>query len=108
MRAGPLRHLVAIEAPEIIIGDDGGRSESWTHVGDAWVSIEPLRGTEFFAQQATQSTVTHRIRMRAFPGLTSRHRLRRGDKAYNLTSVLDTHERGIMYECMATESGCGD
>lgn len=103
MRSGPLRHYVQIQEPSRTTTADGGREESWTTIGQAWASIEPIKGREFFSEQRVQGDVSHRIRLRAFPGLTIRHRIAFNSRIFNLTAVMDAAERGISHECMATE-----
>jgi len=103
MRAGPLRHRVQIQSAVRVRTASGGYTESWSTDRTTWASVEPISGREFFAEQRVQGEVTHRIRMRHSPGLTTRNRIRFDGRSFNLLAVLDAAERGISHECMATE-----
>jgi SPP1 family predicted phage head-tail adaptor len=81
----------------------GGYTESWSTDRTTSASIDPLRGREFFAEKRVQGDVTHHIRLRHSPGLTKRNRIRFRGRVFNLVEVINSQERGISHECMATE-----
>ena len=103
MRAGPLRHRVQIQSVVRAETAAGGRAETWSTDRTTWASIEPIKGREFFAEAKVQADVTHRIRMRNSTGLTVRNRVKFGTRIFNLVEVIDSAERGISHEIMATE-----
>lgn len=68
----------------------GGVDGRWEIVGRVWARIEPVSGTEFFsAQQINAETVT-RVTIRFYAGLTVMHRIRYGDKLFEITGITDT------------------
>lgn len=75
MRAGSLRHRVAIQEPVETRDDHGGITRTWNTIATVWASVEPLSGTELYEAQQVQSRVTVRVRMRPYAGLTTKHRL---------------------------------
>ena len=82
----------------------------WQLVAVRWGSIEPLTARELFLLgNQVQADVTHRIRLRYYPGFTMKCRLAWFDpnlnttRYFNLHSVLDLEERHRLHECLAKE-----
>lgn len=86
MRAGELRHRVTVQAPVETQGLDGSVTVTWQDVATVWAQVAALSGREYFAAQATQSEVTHRVRIRHFEGITAKHRLLWGSRVLELES----------------------
>jgi SPP1 family predicted phage head-tail adaptor len=97
MRLGPLRHMVTIQ--QLVAGSPqqnagGEMDETWTDVATVNASIEPLRGRELIAAQATNSEVTGTIRMRYRSGVTPKMRcVFESTRYYDILAVVDTMER---------------
>jgi SPP1 family predicted phage head-tail adaptor len=108
LRAGRLRHRVTIERAAESRDAHGGVALTWSRVATRWAGIEPVSGREFIASEATQANVSHRIMLRA-GGLTitSRDRIRFGDRVFGITTILNRDERGAVLEIMATEGVSG-
>jgi SPP1 family predicted phage head-tail adaptor len=104
MRCGPLRHRITIEAPVEAQAADGSIVTTWETFTEAWASIEPLIGREYFAQQREQAAVSHRIRMRYQPGITHKMRVAWGTRIFEIESVLNVGERKREIVLMASES----
>lgn len=67
----------------------GGEVGEWKAEKKVWASIIPVSGSEFLqAQQVSAETVT-RITMRYLPWLTVLHRIRYGDKLYEIIGEID-------------------
>ena len=81
----------------------GGRSETWSTDRTTWASIEPIKGRELFSEGAVQADITHRIRLRYSPDLSSRHRIKFGTRVFNIKQAINVAERGISHEVLATE-----
>ena len=76
---------------------------TWAKVADAWASIEPLAGREYWNAQQVQSVVTHRIKILYRAGITSDMRIQHGERYFNIASVVDPEERHVELEILATE-----
>ena len=105
IRAGDLEHRIEIWAPrepdtQNPYGEEAG---TFTLAATRWGSITFLTGRElaFAAQQ--QSEATHKVVLRFFEGLTTRHRLVHRGKTYEIESVNDDNFRGIEHEIMVKE-----
>ncbi len=67
----------------------GGEIGEWKSVAKAWAAITPSSGTEhIFAQQVTAEKVV-KITIRYCQWLTVLHRIRYGDKIYEIVGELD-------------------
>ncbi len=75
MRAGKLRHRLAIQEPVETRDDHGGITRTWSTVATVWGSIETLTGRELYEAQQVEARATVRIRIRSYSGLSPLHRL---------------------------------
>jgi SPP1 family predicted phage head-tail adaptor len=100
---GAMRHRVHVEMPVETLGNYGDVEQTWEVDRACWASIEPLRGREFLEAAQVKADVTHRIRMRWYDGLTPNHRIRFGQRIFNIESVVDVLSGRQMLEVMATE-----
>jgi len=72
----------------------GGITETWATLGKRWAAIDDLSGREFFGAHQTQAQVTTRIILREqYDGLNNRHRLKYGDRIFNVGSVIHCSAR---------------
>lgn len=68
----------------------GGEIGEWREVARVWAEIIPVSGSEqMFAQQVTAEAVV-RITIRYLPWLTVLHRIKYGDKQYEIIGTIDT------------------
>lgn len=96
MRAGTLRHRVAIEqlvANSPTQNAGGEMDETWTNVATVWAAVEPLKGREFLAAQQVNSEVTGTIRIRHRAGVTPKMRCVFGTRNYDVLAVVNPDER---------------
>lgn len=107
LKAGLLRHRVSIlnvtEAADVY----GDAVKSETVEKTVWARIEPMsfgqaeRLARFGVQVAED--VTHRVVIRWYEGLTGKHRLRFNDRTFEIASIVNTEERGVMWEILCRE-----
>ena len=112
MRSGQLRHVGAIKFDGGTGTRDGFGSKPRapvTVVANERFSIEPLSGAELIRAQQAQSDVTHRVKMRFRPGITTQHwieypdALTAGVVTLGIISVLNVRGRGRELELMCRE-----
>ena len=108
MRAGTLRHTIAIQ--EKTQTDDGmsGFTESWSDVsgmGSIPAAVWPLKSIEHLDAMKLEHQVTHRIRIRYRSGIDTSMRIYWSDKSktFNIISIINPDERNIMLEFLALE-----
>lgn len=111
MRAGRLRHQVALQRPTGTLNEFGDPVGTWSTIATLWAAVEPLSGREYLAGQTVQSEVSHRITVRYFAGITPRDRIvwtdpSTGlDRTFDIRAVIDRDERHAALEIMCTEHG---
>ena len=104
LEAGQLRHLLTVEKKTESRDAHGGIAEAWKPDGQCWASVEPVSGEEFYRAQQAGAAITHRIRMRYDPNLTSTgHRIKFKGRTLRIESVVNVDERDIETRVMARE-----
>jgi SPP1 family predicted phage head-tail adaptor len=103
MKIGLMRERVAIHAPVDQQNPSGAAEVDYTNVAEVWASVSGVATRDYFAAQQSGVIITHRIFMRAYPGLTHQHRLIWREKALEITSILERENRSI-YEILAREA----
>ena len=101
MRAGTLRHLLAIEAPAEAQNAFGEPVETWASFATVWASREDLTGREAFLAQQTKAEVTTSFRLRYLPGVTAKMRILSDSILYQIESIQDPDGRGRELVIMA-------
>ena len=89
MNPGAFRHRLVIEAPVETADGAGGVTRSFETVATVWGLIEPLGGAEIRTEDRLVQRLTHRITLRAHPGLTAAHRFRRGQRLFEIRAIRD-------------------
>lgn len=101
MRAGTLRHRIAIQERSTARDSRGGQSQTWTPVvTDLPAAAEPLRGREFAALQAAQADLSIRFRIRYRAGITPAMRVVWEGRNYGIVEVIDVGGRHRELELM--------
>ena len=112
MRAGRLRHRVAIQTPAETRNARGEVTRTYPTVAVVRASVEPLSGKEMIVAQQVDSQVTTRVRLRYLAGVTSHSRVQLlgpdGDpdhptRTLHVLSVIDHDQRHISMELMCED-----
>ena len=79
----------------------GGADGQWNVVGRVWAKIEPVSGTEFFRAGQVNAETTVRITVRFYVGLDVMHRVRYGEKLFEIIGISDvqTAHRWTVINC---------
>ena len=71
--------------------------DTWTTIRVAWAAIQPLRGREFYERDQVIAEQTHTVSMRwediSDLNLSTKHRLKHGDRLFGVMDVRDVDER---------------
>ncbi len=102
--AGNLRHQITIE--QVVEGRDSFNAvtEEWVPIVTLWASVEPIRGREFFEAQRVNAEISHRIKVRYYPGITSKMRARFGERIFRIEAALNIEERNREIHLMCVEA----
>lgn len=102
MKIGLMRSRVTIQAPVDRQNPFGEATVDFQNVADVWASVTGINTRDYFSAQQSGVIVTHRIFMRAYPGLTHEHRLVYKGRNLEITSILERENRTV-YEILARE-----
>ena len=89
MKAGKLRHRVAIDCVVETEDTGGGRVKEWVLIAEVWGCIEGRSGRERYHAQQIESVYSHLITIRYRPGIEPEMRARHGAHVYNIRAALD-------------------
>lgn len=104
MIIGKLKHKITIEKKTKVSDGAGGWTETWMpFVSNVSASIDPISGKEFFEAQQTQSSVSHKIRIRYKPGVLPSMRVNFKGRIFAIESVINWEERNRDMMLMCSE-----
>ena len=106
MRAGNLRHKIAIQEQTDTSDGMGGFSLSWSNVsGMATVpaAIWPLKSKERLDAMKQELQTTHKIRNRYRSGITSKMRAVFVSKTFNIISLINVYEKNKILDMLCLE-----
>ena len=104
MRAGFLRHRLALKAKSVSRDTFGEEDVTWTTSATVWGSVEPLRGREYMEARQGQADVSHRVVIRYRTGVVPTMRVYLEDgRALEIDGVINRLERDEMLELMCRE-----
>jgi SPP1 family predicted phage head-tail adaptor len=98
MQAGKLRHRLTIQYPVQEPNEIEEMVTVWKDLAIVWGSIEPLRGTTYFAAKQANSTVDGKITLR-YQDLKPTYRLtwidqKENTRIFNIVSIIQPQQRG--------------
>lgn len=102
MDIGKMRERVEVQQPLVSRTAIGETTERWATTETRWASVEGVSSREYLQRGQEQSEITHRVRMRYVPGITSRMRLVWRGRALLITS-LTTRRRRSELELLCLE-----
>lgn len=108
MRAGKLRHTVAIQSSTETDDGMGGKLLVWSDVanmGSVPAGIWPLSAKERLDAMKLELEITNKIRIRYRDGITTKNRIvfTAKSKIYNLISQINYDEKNLTVDWLATE-----
>ena len=107
IRAGLLRHQLELQRKTRSRNASGGWTKTSTTIATVWGSMEPVSGNELVEAKKQGWDVTHKARIRHYEGLTPEWRIVFDSRDFEIVSVLNIEERGIVDEIMCKELSSG-
>jgi SPP1 family predicted phage head-tail adaptor len=111
MRAGKLQNKIELQEKQTQKNPVGENTVNWVTFATVWARIRPLLGKEFFNAAQVQAEVTHKINIRftektdaAGRTLSPIHRVKLGDRVFDINSVLNANEADAEMVLMCKES----
>ncbi len=103
MRAGTLRHRIAIEQVTVSKDARGQKVETWTVIARPLANVSQTAGREAVQAAQVNAEATWAVTMRFVPGITTEHRIRFGDRVLEILSVINVGHRDRELEIAAKE-----
>lgn len=100
--SGQMRERVTIQAPVTEQSPLGEATTGWVTAGTVWASVQGLSSREVLQAQQANAIVTHKIRIRFFPGITHQHRLIWRGRTMEVASLMEREARTV-HEILARE-----
>lgn len=103
MNPGLLNRRLVLEAPVETPDESGGVIRDYEAVATLWASVTPLAAHERGEADRQGANVTHRIVLRFRNDLTTRHRLRAGERLFRIVALRDQDGAARFLEIEAEE-----
>ncbi len=98
-----LNHRIEIQEPVTVTDSFGERIPNWLTVFRAWASLEPVAGRKYFADQGLHSDTTHAINTPYFSGVTTKMRVKYGERTFVILQASNVGERNRQLFIQAKE-----
>ena len=95
MRAGQLRHKIEFLTISDVQDATGGTSEGETHFAWTMAEIKPVSGNEKFVANQVFPEATSQIKCRYVSGVTTKHKIKFGERRFDILNAQNKDERGI-------------
>lgn len=103
MKVGQLRHRITFQRKAKVQNEYGEEIADWVDVASVWASVNPISGREFFAAEAVNSEVTHKINMRYRSGITPDMRVKFKERYFQIIVVMNLQEKNVELQLLCKE-----
>jgi SPP1 family predicted phage head-tail adaptor len=93
MQAGSLNLILNVEVAAEYRTSTGAVSTEWSPLFTLRAATESQAGREFAAAKAINAEITEVFRCRWHPGITSKMRVKHGDRTLDITAVINVENR---------------
>jgi len=90
---GKLRERVTVQIASGATNALGETVLTWNNSSAVWASVEGVSAREALISGQQETTVSHRVRLRYLPGLTSHHRFSWRSRTLEIVSLLEHGNR---------------
>lgn len=94
--AGRLRERLALEAPTETADGAGGVVRGYEVEATVWAEVTLVSARGGVVAAASGFSVTHHIHMRARDGITTQHRLRKGERIFRIITMREDAAAGFL------------
>ena len=91
--SGKLRERVTVQIASGATNTLGETVLTWSDSSAVWASVEGVSAREALLAGQQDTSVTHKVRMRYLPGLTSQHRFSWRSRTLEIVSLLEHGNR---------------
>ena len=90
---GKLRERITVQIASGTTNALGETVLAWANSSAVWASVEGVSAREALISGQQETTVSHRVRLRYLPGLTSQHRFSWRSRTLEIVSLLEHGNR---------------
>lgn len=104
MRAGTLRHRVALQSATETTSAMGQVERVWSTYATVYAAVQPKGGSEVESEDETRAERTWQVTIRYRDDVLPRHRLTWDGKTLDIAAVLpdSTNARHLVLDCLET------
>lgn len=103
MNIGELNKRVTLQHQVKTSDGMGGYSVTWTDSAEVWAAIWPVSASEIVKGDRSGMEITHRIRIWYRPEITSAWRIQRGERYFNIISIVNPSESNRLLDLLCKE-----
>ena len=103
MRAGTLRHSLALQNSTETQGESGMASKTWTTFATVWGRVSPTAGMERKLGPQTIAANTHEVEIRYNSSVVPATRILFGSRALYVKEIINADERNIYQRLLCEE-----
>jgi len=92
-----MNRRVAIQSVTQTTDGQGGVTEAWATASTVWCEISPINGYERIEAMKMASPVTHKVTMRYYAGITTKHRLLYGSRVLHIKEIINKDESDTIH-----------
>lgn len=102
-KIGQLNRMITLQDLVRTPDGSGGANATWQDLAKLWAKIRPRHANETLNADGLESTATHVITIRHYPGLTPDMRFVIGARAFEILSIVDENESHCWHICKCRE-----
>ncbi|HSQ97991.1 MAG TPA: phage head closure protein [Rickettsiales bacterium] len=81
----------------------GGYEESWSDLKTLWAEIKPISNFDDFEANQIGERISYIITIRYYDSLTTQHRIKYGDRIFNIIGIINPLENNQTMQIEAEE-----
>lgn len=103
MRAGSLRHRLAIQSKSEAQDDLNQPVDTWSTVTTVWGRVAPMKAAEGYEAQQNVARITHEITIRHTSAVTENMRIVHDGRTFYIQGMRNAEEKGVMLTLECSE-----
>lgn len=103
MKIADLRHQIILQEKVQTPDGMGGHTEAWSTKYETWAAIWPVSAKETRENMRVEANVSHNIRIRFRPGVTSSMIIIFGTRTFEIKGIVNVGERNIRLDMVCNE-----
>lgn len=96
MRAGSLRHRVAIQSKTTSPDDLNEPVDTWATVATVWARMAPMKAAEGYEAHQNVARTTHEITMRYTTAVDENMRILHEGRSFYIQGIRNSEEKDVM------------